>query len=295
MKKAITIVLCLIMIPALCSCKKAEYDTFKGEDDSSTKETYNNHTNKLPEDKQDNFDQEQDEYESVISYCEECIVKGDYSEALKYSKRKAEENARYLTVYNEYADLFIVNSLEKAQDFAKKRDFASAIQILEAANSEYNCSEFSSMIEDYQEHLPRKLIECHILDSDNYSELEQATDCFGEIYTDSFGFETGKGDGAFPDWYFDGFVVYFLDGKFENLSGIFAVNNNIQFSDTSTMCKIYGDGKLLYESIELVGRTAYPININVDITGVKQLRIEGTVQHISGTRMCKEICDFTVS
>lgn len=69
------------------------------------------------------------------------------------------------------------------------------------------------------------------------------------------------------------FVEYKLNGKFSRLTGAFFVKYDCRTFEAPGMLKIYGDGKLLYNSPEITGGVE-PVPVDVDITGVLTLRIE---------------------
>lgn len=69
------------------------------------------------------------------------------------------------------------------------------------------------------------------------------------------------------------FVEYKLNGNFSRLTGTFFVRYDNRTFKGSGMLKIYGDGKLLYNSPEITGGVE-PVSVDVDITGVLTLRIE---------------------
>ena len=288
MRKVLSIILCLALCVSLCGCVPAQQNDIEEENDNS----YENWEN-TEEDPPRKTEEElwQEEYDEVVAYCEECVARGDYLGALNYSKEKAEGDAGYESLYAKYARLFVDKKLAEAKGYADKREFVKAIEVLEEANRTYGCMEFGTAMKEYEEFMPRKLTECHILAGERYERLEKAEDCFGSTYENAFGFETNS---QYKDEH-SGYIVFFLDGKFVNLSGIYAANDEMISNSTSIVCRIYGDEKLLYESVEIVGRTAYPISINVDITGIKQLRIEGDVICCSYGEHCRDIFDLSVS
>ena len=65
---------------------------------------------------------------------------------------------------------------------------------------------------------------------------------------------------------------YFTNGNYTKLTGVLFMSEAAKDYKHSTSFKVYGDDKLLY-SASIQGGDA-PINVSVDITGVKSLRIE---------------------
>lgn len=295
MKKFFVFIISLIILSLLTSCramlvKKYESDVEQEYTTEYGTENYYKDQNVQVLDKQSDF-------QEISSYCDECIANGYYIEALNYSKQKAEEDSRYHQIYTKCANLYMEKIITEAGNYAANRDFIKAIEILEEGNKVYHCAEFSEAIKTYQNCLPRKLQNCHVIDSAgyNYGYFENSVyDCFGNEYSSPFGFHESY------DWSYhsNSYVVFFLDGKYTNLSGIFAARN---YLGGEIKFEIYGDEELLYES-PWVGRTTYPININIDVTGIRQLKIRNTYSdpYANSTTVDYDhdgvsIYDFTVS
>lgn len=262
MRKVLWIILCLALCVSLCSCVPAQQNDIEEENDNS----YENWEN-TEEDPPRKTEEElwQEEYDEVVAYCEECVARGDYLGALNYSKEKAEGDAGYESLYAKYAKLYVDKKLEEAKGYADNREFAKAIEVLNTANETYNCAEFIEAIDDYTAFLPKKLHECHIIEHQDYIWFQDGLyDCYGKEYADVFSFYTT----CFAD---RGYAVFFLDGKYTKLSGTFAPSNRL-FRTSSVQCSILGDGIMLYET-SAQSRTSFPVNINIDITGVKQLTV----------------------
>lgn len=217
----------------------------------------NNHTNN---------DSQSNEFAEVESYCEKLVSQGDCLTAYKYIKEKADKDSVYNSLLQKYTQIYVDDTLKTAKNYAEKGSYQQAVYILQEANKVYNCSEFTLKIEEYNANLPCKLPFCTRIDDDDYKYMLDAEDCFGNKYQEVFGFNDsfGSEDG--------GYAVFYLNGKYSNLTGIFVGSTDL-YKDMEVDCKIYADGKLIYESHKL-GRTSPPVNINLDVTGVQQLRVE---------------------
>lgn len=290
MKQIIALIISLMMLLTLSACVVAQDSDGREKKRTEGAKPQTEPTSTVQHKTENELWQE--EYDQANNHCKELVAAGDYAGALNYSKEKAKRDTRYEPLYSQYADFFVEKKLEEAKECANARNFAKAVEVLEAANDVYGCMEFTSAIEEYQELLPRKLSMCYLIEESSYTTLENAWDCFGTTYQSVFGFETTA---AYPIETGDlsGYAVFFLDEKFVKLSGTFALRDNIR-NEGSATCKIYGDGELLYESPNLAGRTSYPVSVNVDITGVKQLRVEGSC-YGGAEEKCYHIMDFTVS
>ena len=213
-----------------------------------------------------NDDSTNSDFTEAESYCERLVSQGDFLTAYTYIKVKAEEDPGYNSLLYKYTKIYVDETLKTAENYANNGSYQQAVYILQEANKVYYCSEFTSKIEEYNAYLPCKLSFCKIIDDDDFEYMLDAEDCFGNKYQEVFGFSDSYGskDG--------GYAVFYLNGKYSNLAGIFVGSSNL-YKDMEVDCKIYGDGKLIYES-QKIGRTSPPVNVNLDVTGVEQLRIE---------------------
>lgn len=204
------------------------------------------------------------EYDYAESHCKAMIAQGDLLDAVAYADDLYNLDNDYWPLLEKYGSMLVEDTLAKAKTYADNRDFEEAIRIIGAAQAVYDSAELQDARDSYSDYLPRKLTTFHVIDSENAIIGGTAQDCFGTTYEDILAFdESFSGDKG-------GFAIFNLDGKFVNLKGVFVGSSALC---ETVSCAIYADGKLLYESAEL-GRTSEPVNINVDITGVKQLRVE---------------------
>lgn len=227
-----------------------------------------------------------DQYEEIELYCDRLISQGDFLTAYTYIKEKANVDSSYNNLLHRYANMYVEDSLSTAKTYADQGNYQQAIYILEEANKVYHCSEFTLKMEDYRANLPCKLCFCKRIDDEDYKYMLDAEDCFGNHYQEVFGFGGSLASDS------GGYAVFYLNGKYHTLSGVFVGSNNL-YEDMEVQCKIYADGNLIYESSKL-SRTSPPVNINLDITGTEQLRVE-YIYYTWWTSEAGCILDLTVS
>jgi len=227
-----------------------------------------------------------DEHEEAEIYCDGLVELGDPYSAYMYIKDYADGDPSYNDLIQKYASIYVSDMLNTAEAYAISGNYEQALYILEEANRGYSCSEFSLKIEEYLSYIPKKLAECTLIDEEDYDYIGHIEDCFGNVYEVVFGFHgsLGSDDG--------GYAVFYLNGMYDTLSGCFVGSNEL-YEDMEVDCKIYADGNLIYESARL-GRTSPPVNINIDITDVEQLRVEYMSYSWWTTEPCC-IFDLTVS
>ena len=220
------------------------------------------------------------------AHCEELASQNDLLGAVKYAKELADMDSSYCDLLNKYAAPLVEETLDTARAFASERQYEKAINAIEKVQKIYNCKQFANTIEEYSQYTPRKLSDCHLVDSDSVYLDITAQDCFGTEYEQAIGFNESYSS------YEGGFAVFYLDGDFVSLDGCFVGSSDL-YKNMEVSCAIYADGNLIFESPKL-GRTSKPVNISLDITDVDQLRIEYT--HY--TWWTNDICcifDLTVS
>lgn len=189
----------------------------------------------------------------------------DYAGLYQYLSELAYMNENYTEMLNQCETELVDMTLETAAEYADIRDFEKAIEILENAKEIYYSEEFQKKIEDYSQHTPRNLIECTVIEEDHMN-TGSVEDCFGNQHDSVLKFN------SYYNYWDGGYAVFFLDSKFSRLTGEFMGEKEIS-KEVKIACRIYGDGELLFES-DWLTRTSYPENIDLNITGIKQLKIE---------------------
>lgn len=69
--------------------------------------------------------------------------------------------------------------------------------------------------------------------------------------------------------------TYYINDKYRKLKGRYILDYDYRDTDVESELKIYGDGELIYTSPVLTGGVR-PIDIEVDISGVKELKVESS-------------------
>ena len=201
-------------------------------------------------------------------HCEALEMQGKYIEIIVYLRNLAQAHAGkniYEDLQIAYAKRLTEVTLETAADYAEQRQFEKAIKVLEEAASECGNSQLWNAIEEYKQYLPRSLSDCHILSTNDGVELGQvANDPFGHTYPNAIVFDEA--------YRIESYVTFYLGGRFLKLSGCFVGHEDMYYKE-EVECKIYADGILIFES-GYFSRTSSPVEIEIDITGVDQLRIE---------------------
>lgn len=70
-----------------------------------------------------------------------------------------------------------------------------------------------------------------------------------------------------------GSIEYNLNSKYVKLTGYLGIDDHFKNSSNTNKVIIYGDGKVLYESPDMMGGDL-PVYFDVNLTGVKRLKIE---------------------
>lgn len=180
----------------------------------------------------------------------------------------SEQRESLLTTYEEKLKK---QTLEQASALAAERSFAEAIQTIEQVQPDYDCTEFAAAIEEYTACLPIKLAECHVIEDSQGCEIEEiAQDIFGEEYENVLTFSTISLESYAGRQ--SGYMLFYPNKKFARLTGSLVAEEWCD-SGYSGKCLIYVDDQLIYESGEITTTTA-ACNIDLDITGCSQLKIE---------------------
>ena len=93
-------------------------------------------------------------------------------------------------------------------------------------------------------------------------------DLLGNTYSNALKFSvTGFGEGNYV------FLEYFLDSKYSSFEGAISVLQESRASKGKTVFIVYGDDKVIYKT-DPFGPETLPTEFNIDVTGVKKLKIE---------------------
>lgn len=190
---------------------------------------------------------------------------GDYISLVSYLQGIVARDSGYSALLEQYEQALINQTLAAAQSYADERQFSDAIRTIEDAQHTYDCSEFSSAIEEYSQFLPTRLVDCYIVQKKTYMNIERSgIDSFGKKREDSLVLRPGLSN---PDS-----IVYNLSGKFASFSGEM-IHLEGGFYDASVEIKIYLDDTLSFSSGN-IDLTTQAQAFTVDVSGCTLLRIE---------------------
>lgn len=204
-------------------------------------------------------------YEAAVAHCEALAAQGDLTGALQYAQELADDDYNYIDLVDKYGQILVNDALSTAKAYADSRQFEEAISVINDAQMVYSSSELDNAAKEYGEYLPRKLSDCYEIDSEYVKVRSGMYDSFGNMYENVIGLGEWSKHRA-------GYCIYILDGKFTKLNGVIAPSNEMR-NDDYMICRIYGDNKLLYESGKII-ITTEAVNVSVDITNIKQLKVE---------------------
>lgn len=219
---------------------------------------------------------------SMKTAAEEALKKKDYKKALSNYKSLFNEthDEGYSVLADGVIDEWIDDSIVKAEKHLKKYECDKAESELTAvkneAGSNKRISDEEKRIEEYR---PVDITYLDPIDMDaDHSETwfdERTKDNIGNEYQHPFHFAIERSLSGPRSAYEDtGYVnmVYFVDGKYDTLSGVFALEKSESFSDQQQYISIYADDKMVYQSPVLL-RGDMPIDVSASILEAKKITI----------------------
>lgn len=208
----------------------------------------------------------------------------------------------YITVTSQ-TNQIISSSLEKYKDevlkqaqgaFGEEKDYAAAIRVLQVAASDIDnvndksirvlANEFSNAIDKYIEYKPISLTTLEYTQKTKYFGLGGADekdlkDVNGEQYDETtVMYPTGGWLSLeYARTEDEGYINYNLNREYSKFTGmLYRPYNSLSSNkpwDTPTCVKIYGDDVLLYEAPNITKDTYDTMEFEVDVTGVRNLKI----------------------
>lgn len=160
-------------------------------------------------------------------------------------------------------DEFIQFSLSKAEEDAKTNNYEAASAVIQQAIDtigEEN-ENLNSAYNEYRSHLPIYITDMEYMSCvGNVKSEGYLKDNIGNLYHN--GLYMNDGDS----------VDYYIRGKYAKFTGTVAVPTGHESEDDTAYVEVYGDGKLLYTS-SVMGKSSFPENFEIDVTGVQVLRL----------------------
>lgn len=184
-------------------------------------------------------------------------------------------------VRNDYVQYTIDVAKEQ---FGDEKNYSAAIKTINVALADLG--EDESLVSEYNRYAEYVPIYLATLDYDTkgryiyiggaYDSI--ATDVLGNTYVSDYIFYPTGGNlnsevGTTED---EGAVEYFLNSKYSTLSGTLYLPYQSRAAEAPTVSsvfKVYGDGTLLYEAPTFIRGTVDPVDFNIDISGVRNLRV----------------------
>lgn len=210
------------------------------------------------------------EYKKAIinDKLEEYEKSGDYASAIKYLEEElpnVSNDVDLTAKLNSYKKTYKANTLAEAENYSKNGKYDEALKILNSAlNLLPNDEEINSAIEAYT---PVNLFDLEYFNAHQDFGVNgpyEEKDNYGNIYSSSYYLETGIS--PCESW-----AEYNIDGKYSKLTGTFFLDFDYRTSEDKQVFKVYGDGRELYTGSVKAGDK--PIQLNVDISGVRTLKI----------------------
>lgn len=183
------------------------------------------------------------------------------------------------TLIEEYA-------IARATDLYKENkdsDFAESIAVIEEAIEHIGETKaLKAELSKYNSSMPVKLIDKEFTKKGSYISISTND---AEIYQDLVGNKYKENNVFYPSGgtlrteyassEAEGTVTYDLDGMYSELQGTVYVPRIARNANWArkTSFKIYGDGKVIYDAGSFNSGTREPIDFDVDVTGVKELKI----------------------
>lgn len=207
------------------------------------------------------------------------ITDKKYEEALKVIeaiKNKYPDSGLLKKTIEDTAQKFINNELDIIEEFIKKSDYESAFNECEKAlQIQPSSSDLNEKKQYVEERLPVSLMKFYNSNTaDNWdntfnflSQTEKMNDLFGNDYGGSDGFYLFIGSAATIA------SDYYLNNQFNRLRTFAVVCHHQLGESQSFKLNIYGDDKLISE-YTITNKTAPEDVIDIDVSGVKWLRIE---------------------
>lgn len=193
------------------------------------------------------------------------------------------DDARIYTELCKYTDAYIENAVAEAQQiYNESRDYEAAASHLQSAIGVVGENEtLRSEIERYASYAPVLLTSLDPIKKGDW--LSVGTD-MKKIYTDvsnnvydSHTVIAPRCSSYRDKTEDDSYVSYYLNSEYTTLTGVlYRPYDSLSCTSVwkkTPVIKIYGDGILLYEAPSITQNTFDLINLNVNVTGVRELKI----------------------
>lgn len=222
-------------------------------------------------------------FNSILQTVEECIANGDFSGGLallenvkQYLDECGLNSDAISNKIDETLAEYAASYVAKAEEAFNEHDVNAAIANIEVAiELQPDNGEYKTKYNTYQQYIP---FELYI--SDNCYSVDGTGEFWGTLAFDIN--RESNNDMDMPHsmkWYNNSSdstatisANYDLGGKYDTVKGIFFLPKNERDTSFKGWFKVYGDGKLLYESDKMTGGVL-PKEFSINVTGVQKLKI----------------------
>jgi len=209
------------------------------------------------------------------------LIQNEFSELLHV-------NNEISLLWMQTAESFIQYTLDVADEqFGEDRNYFDAIRtIIYAINFLGYDHRLTNALERYQSYMPIMLADLNPVVATQGKARDgvhqnnanfRARDALGNSYTPRYVFHprrvTHIGASSRER---RGITEYLLNGNFSTLTGILFLpyaSRGVDNPDFNSVFRVYGDDLLIYEAPIFTRNNPGPVNLNIDITGVRDLRI----------------------
>ena len=225
---------------------------------------------------------------SYIAEASELCQEGHYSEAIDKLQDYCLESGNddpseaYLNTAQEIVNKWeLAVKAEAAEAFGTDKDYGAAIQVLQRSGLDTDA--ITEEIERYNLYTPVSLTDMEPIEQGRYLTIGgfgfDGRDVNGNKYpTENVLYSASSI--YVPNYSAsDSFITYYLGAEYTTFRAkLFRPYCSLSASEEDCLCepsvKIYGDGALLYTSPRISLDTYEDFNIQVDVTGVRKLKIE---------------------
>ena len=202
------------------------------------------------------------------------VFSGDLTSAIQYLKgyiNKYDLNDKDLSaVYAAYTDQYKSNVFQQAEESFQNDGYSSALAVLDEAYSIVPDNEIQEKYDHYKELKPVELLALMPYVGDNMESYSRSIhDSFGNTFNDVYNGRVGNNG----DYALDFDNIYEINGKYSTLSATLFVTEYAKNFENDNEFVIYGDNEVLYSFHGNGELGIKPVNIQVDISGVTDLRL----------------------